>query len=74
NSPFKMAIKSVEWMGLYEARIVSTKSNWMRDEASRIYKVPLEKVKVVLPDTANWAKNVLELYEDIIRTAIPNDP
>jgi glycogen(starch) synthase len=74
NSPFKMAIKSVEWLGLYEAKIVSTKSNWMRDEASRIYKVPLEKVKVVLPDTANWIKNVLGLYGNIIKRAISNDP
>ncbi len=67
NSPFKMAIKSVEWTGLYEAKMVSTKSNWMRDEVFRIYKVPLEKVKVVLPDAANWIKNVLGLYETTIR-------
>ena len=62
NSPFNMAIKSIEWLGFYEAEKVSVKSEWMRDEIVRIYDVPTEKVKVVLPNTSSWIKEVLELY------------
>lgn len=39
NTPTNMAIKSIEWLGFYEANLVSVKSNWMRDEIIRIYKV-----------------------------------
>jgi len=62
NSPFNMAIKSIEWLGFYEAEKVSAKSEWMRNEIVRIYNVPKEKIKVVLPHTNSWVKDVLELY------------
>jgi hypothetical protein len=47
-----MAIKSIEWLGFYEAAIVAVKSQWMRDEIARIYKVPREKI-VVYSDTTD---------------------
>jgi len=62
SSAFSMAIKSIEWLGFYEAAKVSTKSEWMRDEIVRLYNVPAEKVRVVLPSTSSWVKEVLELY------------
>jgi hypothetical protein len=62
NSPFNMAIKSVEWLGFFEAEKVSAKSEWMRNEIVRIYNVPKEKIKVILPNTNSWVKDVLELY------------
>ena len=62
SSPFNMAIKSIEWLGFYEAEKVSVKSEWMRDEIVRIHGVPIEKIKVVLPNTSSWIKEVLELY------------
>jgi glycosyltransferase involved in cell wall biosynthesis len=62
SSPFNMAIKSIEWLGFYEAEKVSAKSEWMRDEIIRIYNVPKEKIKVVLPNTSSWIKEILELY------------
>jgi len=65
NSPFNMAIKSIEWLGMYEAKTLIVKSDWMRDETYRLYKVPLEKVKVILPESANWVKNVLETYQSV---------
>jgi len=65
NSPFNMAIKSIEWLGMYEAERLIVKSEWMRDEVYRLYKVPLEKVKVILPKSANWVKNVLETYQTV---------
>jgi glycogen(starch) synthase len=65
NSPFNMAIKSIEWLGMYEAEKLIVKSEWMRDEAYRLYKVPLEKVKVILPKSVNWVKNVLGIYQNV---------
>jgi hypothetical protein len=62
SSAFSMAIKSIEWLGFYEAAKVNTKSEWMRDEIVRLYNVPTEKIKVVLPNTSSWIKEILELY------------
>jgi glycogen(starch) synthase len=62
NTPFNMAIKSIEWLGFYEAARVSAKSEWMLDEISRIYKVPREKIKLVLPGTDSWMKDILDMY------------
>ncbi len=65
NSPYNMAIKSIEWLGFYEAEKVTAKSEWMRDEIVRIYNVPKEKIKVVTPNTDSWIKEVLELYSAV---------
>ncbi|MBT0159414.1 glycosyltransferase family 4 protein [Candidatus Bathyarchaeota archaeon A05DMB-2] len=65
NSPYNMAIKSIEWLGFYEAARVSAKSEWMRDEIVRVYKVPREKITVVSPNTDSRVQDVLELYADV---------
>ena len=64
NSPFSMSIKSIEWLGMYEAEKLLVKSEWMRDEIVRIYKAPTDKVRVVQPKSANWIKEILETYRD----------
>ena len=64
NSPFSMSIKSIEWLGMYEAEKLLVKSAWMRDEIIRIYKVPTDKIKVVPPKSANWIKEILETYRN----------
>ena len=65
NTPYNMSIKSIEWLGFYEAAKVSSKSEWMRNEIIRIYSVPEEKVKIVSPDTNTWIKDVLGLYNAV---------
>lgn len=62
NSPFNMSIKSIEWLGLYEAEKIVAKSEWMRNEIIRLYKVPMDKIKVILPKSTDWMKNVLDIY------------
>jgi glycosyltransferase involved in cell wall biosynthesis len=64
NSPFNMAIKSIEWLGMYEAQKLLVKSEWMRDEVLREYKVPSEKLKVVSPASVDWMKDILETYKN----------
>ncbi|MEM2937282.1 MAG: glycosyltransferase [Candidatus Bathyarchaeia archaeon] len=65
DNPFNMAIKSIEWLGTYEAQKIIVKSEWMASEVARIYKVPLEKVKVVTPKSATWLKTILETYNSL---------
>jgi glycogen synthase len=65
NTPYNMSIKSIEWLGLYEAEKVSVKSEWMRDEILRIHNVPKEKVTVISPIAESWIKDVLKLYKTV---------
>jgi glycogen(starch) synthase len=62
NAPYNMAIKSIEWLGFYEAAMVTAKSEWMRDEIVRIYKTPKEKIQVILPSSSSWVSDVLNVY------------
>lgn len=64
NSPFNMAIKSIEWLGMYEAKRLIVKSEWMKGEVVRLYKVPDEKITVVSPDSASWIQDVLATYRN----------
>jgi len=65
DTPSSMSIKSIEWLGFYEAKKVSVKSEWMRNEVVRIYNVPKEKIEVVAPNANSWIKKVLELYKTV---------
>ena len=65
NSPFNMSIKSIEWLGTFEAEKVLVKSEWMREEIIRIYKAPAGKIKVISPTSANWIRDVLETYRNL---------
>jgi glycosyltransferase involved in cell wall biosynthesis len=66
NTPYNMAIKSIEWLGMYEACKLVVKSGWMRDEVFRLYKVPAEKVNVIPPSSASWIKSILAVYKDVV--------
>jgi hypothetical protein len=65
NTPYNMSIKSIEWLGFYEAKKVSAKSEWMREEIVRIYNVPKEKVMVFSPSMTSWIKDILKLYKTV---------
>ncbi|HVO37074.1 MAG TPA: glycosyltransferase family 4 protein [Candidatus Acidoferrum sp.] len=70
NSPFNMAIKSIEWLGMFEAKRLLVKSDWMRDEVVRVYKVPTEKIGVIPKESATWIKDVLETYRNVAGGAV----
>ena len=65
NTPYTLAIKSIEWLGFFEADKISVKSEWMRDEVIRIYKVPEEKIAVISNDSDSWIVDVLKLYKSV---------
>jgi glycogen(starch) synthase len=64
NAPFNMAIKSIEWLGIYEAAKVTAKSEWMREEIIRIYKTPKEKIQLVMPTAITWISDVMKAYTE----------
>jgi len=64
NSPFNMAIKSIEWLGMYEASRLVVKSEWMRDEAFRLHRAPIEKMNVIPPGSTGWMKGILAVYKN----------
>jgi glycosyltransferase involved in cell wall biosynthesis len=65
NASYNMAIKSIEWLGFFEATAVCVKSEWMKEEVIRIYNVPKEKITVISTDPTLFAKEVLELYSSV---------
>ena len=62
NTSYNMAIKSIEWLGFYEAKLISVKSEWMREEVIRIYKVPKEKIVVISTGSGSWLTDIIRLY------------
>ena len=71
NTPFNLSIKGIERLGAHEADKIIVKSEWMKQEVSRIYDVPSEKVDVVSPQSPNWISEVLESYKKA--TIAPED-
>jgi glycosyltransferase involved in cell wall biosynthesis len=65
NAPYNMAIRSIEWLGFYEAERVCVRSEWMKKEVIRIYKVPEEKITVISSTTNGWIKSVLKVYRSV---------
>ena len=65
NTPYNMAIKSIEWLGFFEAEKISVKSEWMRDEVIRIYQVPKEKIVVISTNPDSWLTDILKLYKSV---------
>jgi hypothetical protein len=62
NQPFNMAIKSIEWLGMYEAALITVKSDWMKEEAARLYNAPKQKIAVISPESPSWIANILNTY------------
>jgi len=73
NAPYNMAIKSIEWLGFYEAQNISVKSEWMREEIVRIYKVPLEKISIVSNQPDLQIKQILKLYNSVAGGTTANE-
>jgi glycosyltransferase involved in cell wall biosynthesis len=66
NLIYNMSIKSIEWLGMYEAEKIVVKSEWMRDEISRIYKVPTYRISVITPESDRWFNRILETYKKVV--------
>lgn len=58
NKPYNMAIKSIEWLGCYEADKISVKTFAMKNAVMKFYNVPEDKIKILGSD---MSKNIKEL-------------
>jgi glycosyltransferase involved in cell wall biosynthesis len=65
NASYNMAIKSIEWLGFFEAAAVCVKSEWMKEEVVRIYNVPKEKITVVPTDPKSLVTEVLKVFSKV---------
>ncbi len=65
NSSYNLAIKSIEWLGFFEAKMANVKSKWMKDEVARIYNVPEEKIAVIPTNSDSWIPEVLKVYGSV---------
>jgi glycosyltransferase involved in cell wall biosynthesis len=65
NSAYNLAIKSIEWLGFFEAKMITVKSEWMKDEVIRIYQAPPEKIAVIPEGSENWTQEVLKVYKSV---------
>src|SRR4030042_6448741 len=65
NTSYNMAIKSIEWLGFYEAAKILVKSEYMKDEIARIHKVPEEKITVIPSDPNLLVKEVQKIFRKV---------
>jgi glycosyltransferase involved in cell wall biosynthesis len=66
NSYYNMAIKSVEWLGFNEAAMVNVKSQWMKEEVTRIYQTSPDKITVIPIGTEAQVVEVLKTYSKVV--------
>jgi glycosyltransferase involved in cell wall biosynthesis len=62
STSYNLAIKSIEWLGFFEAEKIVVKSDWMKDEITRIYNVPNDRICVITPDGDSWIQDMLQIY------------
>lgn len=74
NTPFNMAIKSIEWLGMYEANMLQVKSKWIQEEIFRVYNVPRNKTKIISHESASWIREVLENYNVVSGGQLQDEP
>ncbi len=65
NAPFNLAIKSIEALGIREAKLLLVKSNWMRDEVVRAYNADVERIKVLPSNSQDWSREILSIYRSV---------
>jgi len=63
NAPLNLSIKTLESLGVNEAERIIVKSDWMKYEVNQRYRAPLEKIKVVSPNSFRWIDEILTVYE-----------
>ena len=66
NTPYNMAIKSIEWLGSYEADKISVKTKLMKNAIIKTYDVPENKVDILgstMSSNINGIKRILKILK-----------
>jgi len=62
DTPFNLAIKNIEWNGLYDSTKVIVNSQEMKMEVQLAYQVPESKIVIVPVTTLLWIEKILDVY------------
>jgi hypothetical protein len=62
GAPLSSSIRSMESLGIDEARRILVKSEWMKQELKRHYNTPDQMIEVVSPDAESWIDGILTSY------------
>jgi glycogen(starch) synthase len=65
NTPYNMAIKSIEWLGFYEANKIIVKSKSIKKDIINIFNVPREKIKILESDLPTNFKKIRNIFNGI---------
>ena len=65
NTPYNMAIKSIEWLGFYEANKIIVKSKSIKKDIINIFNVPREKIKILESDLPTNFENIRNIFNGI---------
>jgi glycogen(starch) synthase len=67
NNPYNMAIKSIEWLGFYEADNIGVKTTTMKNAITKIYDVPSKKIKVLGSNSSLDIVRIKSIFSTIAR-------
>lgn len=70
NLPFNMAIRGIEWLGFYESSAATAKTDYMKSEIVKMYKVPKEKISVITQND-DALKKLIKIYRTASRGVKP---
>jgi glycosyltransferase involved in cell wall biosynthesis len=62
GAPLSSSIRSMESLGMDEARRIIVKSEWMKQELKRHYNASEKMIEVVSPDSESWIDGILTGY------------
>jgi glycogen(starch) synthase len=67
NNPYNMAIKSIEWLGFYEADKICVKTKAMKNAIKRAYNVPSKKIEVLGSISSSDIEGLRKVFSTITR-------
>jgi hypothetical protein len=67
NNPYNMAIKSIEWLGFYEAEKICVKTKAMKNAIKKSYDVPSKKIEVLGSISSSDIEGLRSIFSTIAR-------
>lgn len=73
NNPYNMAIKSIEWLGFYEADKICVKTKAMKNAIKKTYDVPNKKIEVLGSISSSDINGLRSIFSTIARGKEKNE-
>ncbi|MCX8176320.1 MAG: glycosyltransferase family 4 protein [Candidatus Bathyarchaeota archaeon] len=69
ETPLSVAIKSLEWLGMYVADKIVVRSENLKKDLCNLYRVPEDKIRVVdWFKLSSWIEDIVLLYKELLKT------